>query len=210
MDCMAQEVMQQLWVDQSESLQIAIDLIRQFYKESDSGNQVNRVAIQKQIDRLRNRINGFVEMRADGDLSKEEYSDKRAQAESEIEKLLAELAAVEEPDDSERDAKLNSIIATLKTLVHPTGGKVDDSIIKRFVAKVVPVGNNTYEWFIDLDKKHHTKAVLTASGRKNKGIIKLEEILPISSSLRAFLPYSKNSPLSTTSHRPLSRANPLA
>ena len=207
MDCMAQEVMQQLWTDQNESLQVAIELVKQFYKEDDSSKQVNRNAIQNQIDRLKKRINGYVEMRADGDLTKEEYTAKRSQAEAEISKLEAELAEPEEADHAEREAKLNSIIATLKSLVQTKDGKVDENIIKRFIAKVVPVGNNTFEWYIDLDKKHHAKAILSTTGRKNNSTIKLEEISAISPSFSAFLPLFQNSPLSATSHRLPSRAN---
>lgn len=207
MDCMAQEVMQQLWDNQNESLQIAIELVKQFYKEADSGKQVNRNAIQNQIDRLKKRISGYVEMRADGDLSKEEYTAKRSQAEAEIDKLQAELAEPEEADPAERDAKLNSIIATLKSLVQIEGSKANDNLIKRFIAKVVPVGNNTFEWYIDLDKKYHAKAVLTATGRKNNGTIKLEEIFTISPSLSHFLPLLHNSPLTAMPYRLQSRAN---
>lgn len=205
MDCMAQEVMQQLWTDKNESLQIAIELLKQFYKEDDSSKQVNRNAIQNQIDRLKKRINGYVEMRGDGDLSKEEYAAKRFQAEAEIEKLQAELTKPEEADHAERDAKLNSIIETLKALLQTKDGKVDENLIKHFIAKVVPVGDNTFEWYIDLDKKHHAKAVLSTTGRKNNSTIKLEEISAISPSFSAFLSLFQNSPLSTTSHRPPSR-----
>lgn len=129
MDCMVQEIMQQIWADQNESLQIAIELIKQFYKEADSGKQVNRNAIQSQIDRLKNRISGYVEMRADGDLTKEEYAAKRSQAEAEISKLQAELVEPEDADQNEREAKLNSIITTLKSLFHTKDGKVDDNLI---------------------------------------------------------------------------------
>ena len=201
MDCMAQEVMQQLWIDQNESLQIAIDLINQYYKDADDGKQVNRKAIQSQIDRLTKRIGGYVEMRADGDLTKEEYAAKRSQAEAEISKLQAELAEPEEVDQNERAAKLNGIIATLKSLFQSEDGKVDDNLIKRFVGKVVPVGNNTFEWYIDLDKKHHAKAVLSTTGRKNNSTIKLEEIIAISPSLSQFSQLFQNSPLSATPHK---------
>ncbi len=207
MDCMAQEVMQQLWTDQNESLQIAIEMVKQFYQEADNGKQVNRNAIQNQIDRLKKRISGYVEMRADGDLTKEEYTAKRSQAEAEIGKLESELVKPDEDDNAARDSKLNSIIATLKSLVQTEDGKVDDNLIRRFIAKVVPVGNNTFEWYIDLDKNHHAKAVLSTTGRKNNSTIKLEEITAISPSFHAFLPLFQNSPLSTTSHRLQSRAN---
>ncbi len=79
-------------------------------------------------------------------------------------------------------------------MVQTEGGKVDDNLIKRFIAKVVPVGKNTFAWYIDLDKKHHAKAVLSTTGRKNNSTIKLEEIFEISPSLSAFLPLFQNAP----------------
>ena len=202
MDCMAEELMQQVWEDKNQSLQIAIGLIKKYYTEETTENkQGNRKAAQAQIDRLHKRISGLVEMRADGDLSKEEYSKKRSEAEAEIAELEAELAEPVEDIQEERNAKLNGIIETLKSLVCNQGKGVSDDVIKRFVSKVVPVGNNTFEWYLDLSKKNKAKATISVNGRKNKEVIKLEEIIPISSGLIPFKGLSKNSPLCTTPHR---------
>ena len=119
--------------------------------------------------------------------------------------LQAELTEPEDADQNEREAKPNGIIATLKSLFQTEDGKVDDNLIKRFIGKVVPVGNNTFEWYIDLDKRHHAKAVLSTTGRKNNSTIKLEEIIAISPSLSQFSQLFQNSPLSATPHRLLSR-----
>lgn len=210
MDCMAEELMQQVWEDKNKSLQIAIELIKKYYKdEAAEGKQGNRKAAQAQIDRLYKRISGLVEMRADGDLSKEEYNKKRSETEAEIAQLEAELAEPAETAQADRDAKLNSIIDTLKSVVKGQNGKTSNEIIRKFVSKVVPVGNNTFEWYLDLDKKNKAKATVSVNGRKNKEVIKLEEIIPISSGLNPFKPQSKNSPLCATPHRLPSRANCL-
>ena len=209
MDCMAQEVMQQVWTNKNESLQIAIDLIRKHYKDNSDTTQKNTKSIQTKIERLKKRISGFVEMRADGDLSKEEYTQKRSEAEAEIASLEAELAVSPEDTQAERDAKLDSIIDTLKALADTEDGKVDRNVIDHFVSKVMPMGNDTYEWYLDLNAKSKAKASMTVKGRKNKEVIKLEEIMPISSGLTSFMPYQilpfKNSHQSTTPHRLPSR-----
>ena len=208
MDCMAEELMQQVWEDKNQSLQIAIELIKTYYKdEAIEGKQGNRKAVQAQIDRLHKRINGLVEMRADGDISKEEYNKKRAEVETEIAKLETELTEPAEDTQEERNTKLNGIIDTLKGLVCNQGKGVSDDLIKRLVSKVVPVGNNTFEWYLDLSKKNKAKATISVNGRKNKEVIKLEEIIPISSGLKPFKPHTKNSPLTAMPYRQPSRAN---
>jgi hypothetical protein len=208
MDCMADEVMEQLWDDQKESLNLAIAWLQQYYvEESKTGNQTSRKTIQAQIDRLKRRIDGYIDMKADGEMTKEEYNQKRSEAEAEIAKLQAELTEPEKSSQEERTAKLLSIIETLKSLVKPCDGKVSKDMIQHFVAQVVPVGNNTFEWYLNLTGRSKAKATVSVNGRKNKEVIKLEEIIPISSGLIPFKAQSKNSPLSAMPHRLQSRAN---
>lgn len=210
MDCMADEVMEQLWDDQKESLNLAIAWLQQYYvEESKTGNQTSRKTIQAQIDRLKRRIDGYIDMKADGEMTKEEYTQKRTEAEAEIAKLQAELAEPEESNQEEQLAKLHSIIETLKSLVKPCDGKASKDMIQHFVSQVVPIGNNTFEWYINLYGKNKAKATVSVNGRKNKEVIKLEEIIPISSGLNSSKPHSKNSPLTAMPHRLLSRANSL-
>ena len=207
MDCMAGEVMEQLWDDQKESLNLAIAWLQQYYvEESKTGNQTSRKTIQAQIDRLKRRIDGYIDMKADGEMTKEEYTQKRSEAEAEIAKLQAELTEPEESGQEERTVKLLSIIETLKSLVKPCDGKVSKDMIQHFVSQVVPVGNNTFEWYLNLTGKNKAKATVSVNGRKNKEVIKLEEIIPISSGLIPFKAQSKNSPLTAMPYRLQSRA----
>ena len=78
-------------------------------------------------------------------------------------------------------------------------------MIQHFVSQVVPIGNNTFEWYINLYGKNKAKATVSVNGRKNKEVIKLEEIIPISSGLNSSKPHSKNSPLTAMPHRLQSR-----
>ena len=205
MDCMAEEVMEQLWDDKYKSLHLAISWIRQYYQDDSSETaRMNNEVIQAKIDRLKNRIDGYIDMKADGEMTKEEYTQKRSEAEAEIAKMQAELSEPKEDYKAERMEKLIGIIETLQSLVRVQDGKINDDIIEHYVSQVVPVGNNTFEWYLNLTGKNKAKATVSVNGRKNKEVIKLEEIIPLSSDL---IPQSKNSPLSATPHRLLSRAN---
>ena len=204
MDCMAEEVMEQLWDDKYKSLHLAISWIRQYYQDDSSEMaRMNNQVIQTKIDRLKNRIDGYIDMKADGEMTKEEYTQKRSEAEAEIAKLQAELSEPKEHNKAERMEKLIGIIETLQSLVRVQDGKINDDIIEHYVSQVVPVGNNTFEWYLNLTGKNKAKATVSVNGRKNKEVIKLEEIIPLSSDL---IPQSKNSPLSATPHRLPSRA----
>ena len=202
LDCMAEEIMEQLWDNQNASMHIAIGLVQRYFKDDTAERtQVDRQAIQSKIDRLKKRIDGYIDMKADGEMTKDEYAQKRAEAEAEIASLQAEMVEPTEPSQDERMAKLRRIFQTLQSLTRPKDGKVSDEMIRRFVSKVVPVGNNTFEWYLDLDSKHKAKTTISIDGRKNKEVIKLGEIVPISSGLNAFWASVKNSPLSATPHR---------
>ena len=182
LDFMAKELLEHLWHDRKASVLIAIDLIRRYYKDDRlNENQHDAVSIKAKIDKAQTRLTNLIAMRADGELSKEEYQTMRMPIDAEIQQLQEKLNQAPTDAQPKSGLELDGIINTLNTLIDFSGTKVSEDIINQFVYRVTPTSDTTFDWYVNLNGTADVRATFTAEGRKNRAVVKLEEIEQISS-----------------------------
>ena len=151
--------------------------------------------IQAKINKLQDRIEGFMDMRADGELTKVMYLTKVEKTESEIKALeskLEELTSgntnVEMPLENvtERLSVLKD--ALINYAVFDTENDVPDKIVDAFVEKVV-VSKDGFDWYMRYSPENAISC--DVEGRKGK----------------ANVTFAPNTPFTSSQHRLLSRAN---
>ena len=126
-------------------------------------------------------MTNLIAMRADGELSKEEYQNMRVPIDTEIQQLQDKLKSADTDKQPTRGLELDEIIKTLNTLIDFSGTKISREVINQFVYRVTPTTDKTFDWYIHLHGTVDAKATFTADGRKGRAIIRLEEIEQISS-----------------------------
>ncbi|MEY8392643.1 recombinase family protein [Lachnospiraceae bacterium 45-W7] len=182
LDFMAKELLEHLWQDRKEAVLIAIDLIKRYYKDERlSENQHDAVSIKAKIDKAQTRLTNLIAMRADGELSKEEYQTMRKPIDDEIQQLQEKLNQVPNDEQPKSGLELDGIINTLHTLIDFSGTKISEEVINQFVYRVTPTSDTTFDWYVNLNGTADVRATFTAEGRKNRAVVKLEEIEQISS-----------------------------
>lgn len=182
LDFMAKELLEHLWQDRKATVLIAIDLIKRYYKdERISENQHDAVSIKAKIDKAQTRLTNLIAMRADGELSKEEYQTMRRPIDDEIQQLQEKLNQAPNDEQPKSGLELDGIISTLNTLIDFSGTKVSEEVINQFVYRVTPTSDTTFDWYVNLNGTADVRATFTAEGRKNRAVVKLEEIEQISS-----------------------------
>lgn len=182
LDFMAKELLEHLWQDRKASVLIAIDLIKRYYKDERlSENQHDAVSIKAKIDKAQTRLTNLIAMRADGELSKEEYQTMRKPIDDEIQQLQEKLNQAPNDEQPKSGLELDGIISTLNTLIDFSGTKVSEEVINQFVYRVTPTSDTTFDWYVNLNGTADVKATFIAEGRKNRAVVKLEEIEQISS-----------------------------
>lgn len=92
--------------------------------------------------------------------------------------------------------------------------KISHDVINQFVYLITPTNDTVFCWYVNLSGTADVKAIFTAEGRKNRSVIKLEEIEKISSLHRKEnednAQYLKNPSVFSFLHRQLSnRVNNL-
>lgn len=179
---MAKELLEHLWQDRKESVIIAIDLIRRYYKDDRlNENQHDAVSIKAKIDKAQTRLTNLIAMRADGELSKEEYQTMRMPIDAEIQQLQEKINQAPTDEQPKSGLQLDGIVSMLNTLIDFSGTKVSKDIINQFVYRVTPTSDTTFDWYVNLNGTADVRATFTAEGRKNRAVVKLEEIEQISS-----------------------------
>lgn len=182
LDFMAKELLEHLWQDRKASVLIAIDLIKRYYKDERlSENQHDAVSLKAKIDKAQTRLTNLIAMRADGELSKEEYQTMRKPIDDEIQQLQEKLNQAPNDEQPKSGLELDGIISTLNTLIDFSGTKVSEEVINQFVYRVTPTSDTTFDWYVNLNGTADVRATFTAEGRKNRAVVKLEEIEQISS-----------------------------
>lgn len=182
LDFMAKELLEHLWRSRKQSVLIAIDLIKRYYKEDKGSNSYSdAIALQTKLDKAQTRLTNLIAMRADGELSKEEYQNMRVPIDAEIQQLQDKLKSADADKQPTRGLDLDEIAKTLNTLIDFSGTKISRDVINQFVYRVTPTTDKTFDWYIHLHGTVDAKATFTADGRKGRAIIRLEEIEQISS-----------------------------
>ena len=182
LDFMAKELLEHLWQDRKASVLIAVDLIKRYYKDERlSENQHDAVSIKAKIDKAQTRLTNLIAMRADGELSKEEYQTMRKPIDDEIQQLQEKLNQAPKDEQQKSGLELDGIISTLNTLIDFSGTKVSEEVINQFIYRVTPTSDTTFDWYVNLNGTADVRATFTAEGRKNRAVVKLEEIEQISS-----------------------------
>lgn len=207
--------LEHLWTERKESVLIALDLIKYYYKEEKSNEtQSDTVTIQAKLDKANSRLTNLIAMRADGEISKDEYQAMRSPVDEEIKKLQKALDEIPQEKSNPKGLDIEGIRSTLNSFIDFSGSTISHDVVNQFVYLITPTSDTTFDWYVNLNGTADVKATFTAEGRKKNCIIKLEEIEKISSVHREKnednAHFIKNPHIFTYLHRQLStRRNKL-
>ena len=104
LEMMAKLIFEHIWKDRKEAIDTVCNLIKECY-QLEMPKKVNLTGIVSQIERYKNKKSNLLEMRTDGEISKEEYKEQRekidkalADLNEEYERMLATEKTIKTPD----------------------------------------------------------------------------------------------------------------
>ena len=150
LDFMAKALLEHLWTERKESVLIAIDLIKRYYRdERTADGKSDVVALQSKLEKANSRLQNLIAMRADGEITKDEYQTMRSSVDAEIQALQKSLGEMPTEETTTRGLELDGIISTLNTLIDFSGSKISHDVINQFVYLVTPTSDTTFNWYIN-------------------------------------------------------------
>ena len=146
LDLMAKQIFDQLWGDQRQAVLKACQMIESCMLASTMQSDVGRAELQRKADKLEQRILNLGQMRADGELTKEQYQKLYAQATKELETLQGKMGGQPNEPENVNGFDLDKIKKGLSQMVDISTPKISEELIEEFVEVVTPVENHHYRW----------------------------------------------------------------
>lgn len=176
LEVMCKRIMEEIWQDREIVVEEACHVLKRCY-QANADKKLEAVNTQKKIAKAKMKINNLIDLRTEGDISTEEYRNRRKKLDEELagyEEELKEQNQVEEvkPEDG---LKWDKIRATLEELVDFSQPKIDNSIIDKFIAKIIPQGNNRFAWFVNLSSLKTEEIDMAVEGRKNNPTVNIKK-----------------------------------
>lgn len=146
LDLMAKMIFDQLWGDQREAVLKACQMIESCILSTTLQTDSEKAEKQKKIEKLEQRLLNLGQMRADGELTREQFQKLYAQTTTELDALKTQQNSVPDSAEEEVSFDLNKIKKGLSQMVDITAPRISEELIDEFVEAVTPVENHHYRW----------------------------------------------------------------
>lgn len=147
LDLMAKLIFDQLWGDQQESVLKACQMVESCIHAASAQTDAEMAEFQNKLDKLEQRLLNLGQMRADGELTKEQFQKLYDQATRELESLKAQQSEKKEPEQN-HNFDLAKIKKGLAQMIDISAPRISDELIDEFVEVITPVENHHYRWML--------------------------------------------------------------
>ncbi len=153
---MAKHIFSEYLVDFSKAIVMAEELLSKHIEDEDAKAKENAHIIrdlEKEQKKLEKRLDGLYDMRADGEISREEFIRKKEDTEHKLSQIEKELDALmpEEEDPVEvadHEERMKVLRYALDQLVHPNDeDDIPEDVIRAFVKKIV-AHPDSFDWYL--------------------------------------------------------------
>lgn len=179
LDLMAKTVLSEIWQNRKEDVLDAFEMVKEYATASKSESKTSDTEIDIKIEKLRNRIENLVEMRADGEITKESFAASTAKAEAEIAELEKTKAVATTEAESLPEINLDVIKSKLNTIIDFSEPTITEDIIDLCISSVKPVADNRFEWTVKLSDEKENNVICSVSGRKTNPTAEIEGESPL-------------------------------
>ena len=146
LDLMAKRIFEQLWGDQREAVLKACQMVESCMAAAAMQSDAGNAELQRKADKLEQRILNLGQMRADGELTKEQFHKLYSQATKELEALQSKMGGQSNEPESASGFDLNKIKKGLSQMVDISTPRISEELIEEFVEVVTPIENHHYRW----------------------------------------------------------------
>ena len=153
LDLMAYIVFSNVWGNKKEAVLLACQMIEECAVEEQRATSSVAEGLKRRLERLKKQQSGLREMRALGDITREEFQQDNQQLQQDIDSLelqLTDLHTSAEGNDS--PINMAQIKATLNQWMDLSSPVIPDALIEQFILQVVVEDSNTFNWTLNLDR----------------------------------------------------------
>lgn len=169
MDMMCEFIFDEHWKNRAQDMQTVLEYIKKYYVEDEIvPNIVYNKYIDAEIEKLEGKLDGLIDMRAEGEITRDEYNRKRAEYEGQIKEQNEKKNAQNDvPTKLSNTLDLEGILAAMKDISENSSSEISHDFMDKIISSVVPCGNGIYEWHLLSSSEAETQINLGVKGRAN-------------------------------------------
>lgn len=172
LEMMGKMIMEQVWRTRAEDIKLACEILQECYKPNSKSPRQNKSVMLANIEKLKSKKDILLDMRSDGEITKEEFLKKKEDIDKKISQLTAEYEKDDCPTESyEAGLELGKIESALNELIDFSQPVLPREIYQKFVSKVTPYSKTHYRWYLNLDGKGAQTADVKVNGRKSNAAV---------------------------------------
>ena len=172
LEMMGKMIMEQVWRTRAEDIKLACKILNECYKPDIKAPRQNKSVMLANIEKLKSKKDNLLDMRSDGEITKEEFLNKKEEIDKKISQLTAEYEKDDCPTESdEAGLELSKIEAALNELIDFSQPVLPREIYQKFVSKVTPYSKTHYRWYLNLDGTGTQTADVKVNGRKSNAAV---------------------------------------
>ena len=176
LEMMCKHLLEEIWTNRKEAIIEAENILKQCYKEEGS-KQSDDVAVRRKIEKIKQKMDILIDMRTEGDISISDFRERKQKLELELQEcenqLREQIQSVRK--ESEQGLDWEAIRKTLNEAIDFSNPKIEDAMVERLIAKIIPQGDNKFTWFINLSGQTQESIDMIVEGRKNNPTIYIDE-----------------------------------
>ena len=165
LDVMPAVLFDNIIADKTPVIEEAVSILNQTLKEMKTENKRDLSDYQQRIEKAEKKLDTLLSMRADGEISKEEYQRAKSKSEQEIKELQAAmLGNGQEEDIAEENIDMQYVRDLLGKISIDESGKADKDVLMEFIDTITVEKGNVFRWGLWLRNKP-SYFRMTTSGR---------------------------------------------
>lgn len=149
LDLMAAKVFEHLTFDKGKTVKEVYRILNRCMAEEKTVRISRKAMLEKSIAKQRERLDKYIDLCADGVITKQELMERRKGLDNQIADLQSQYESVEQEDERSGALDMNLISQKLDEWQRASKNDVDRELINSCVAQITPLTNEEFRWVLD-------------------------------------------------------------
>ena len=149
LDLMAAKVFEHLTFDKGKTVKEVYKILSRCMAEEKTVRISRKAMLEKSIAKQRERLDKYIDLCADGIITKQELMERRKGLDNQIADLQSQYESVEQEDERSGTLDMNLIAQKLDEWQKVSRNDVDRELINSCVAQITPLTNEEFRWALD-------------------------------------------------------------
>lgn len=149
LDLMAAKVFEHLTFDKGKTVKEVYRILNRCMAEEKTVRISRKAMLEKSIAKQRERLDKYIDLCADGIITKQELMERRKGLDNQIADLQSQYESVEQEDERSGALDMKLISQKLDEWQRASKNDVDRELINSCVAQITPLTNEEFRWALD-------------------------------------------------------------